>query len=194
MIGPEGKTTQIDHLVISDYGIFVIETKNYYGWISGNEYGNWLLTIYKFKRSISNPLSQNLMHIKALQNLLWYYPSLPFYSIVVFTKRSIFKVNTKKVIVYYSDLLVTIKKYQKEIIPDDLKNKLFQDLLNSNIKERRIREDHVARIKENKKDNRNKIKNDICPKCGGLLVIRDGEYGKFKGCRNFPKCKFTANL
>lgn len=30
-------TTQIDHLVISQYGIFVIETKNYKGWISGHE-------------------------------------------------------------------------------------------------------------------------------------------------------------
>jgi len=30
-------TTQIDHVVVSFYGIFVIETKNYKGWIYGNE-------------------------------------------------------------------------------------------------------------------------------------------------------------
>ena len=33
----EGGTTQIDHLLLSPYGIFVIETKNYKGWIFGNE-------------------------------------------------------------------------------------------------------------------------------------------------------------
>jgi len=36
MVENEGKTSQIDHVVISNYGIFVIETKNYNGWILGN--------------------------------------------------------------------------------------------------------------------------------------------------------------
>lgn len=33
------KTTQIDHLVVSRYGIFSVETKNYKGWIYGSEHG-----------------------------------------------------------------------------------------------------------------------------------------------------------
>jgi ssDNA-binding Zn-finger/Zn-ribbon topoisomerase 1 len=36
-----------------------------------------------------------------------------------------------------------------------------------------------------------KMENNICPKCGGRLVLRNGKYGQFKGCDNFPKCKFT---
>lgn len=32
-----GDTTQIDHIVIAETGVFVIETKNYEGWICGNE-------------------------------------------------------------------------------------------------------------------------------------------------------------
>lgn|SRR5690554_1989423 len=39
------------------------------------------------------------------------------------------------------------------------------------------------------------VKTDkICPKCGSPLVIRTSSYGKFYGCSNFPKCKFTENI
>ena len=30
-----------------------------------------------------------------------------------------------------------------------------------------------------------------CPKCGGRLVPRSGQYGKFMGCSNYPDCKYT---
>ena len=35
---------------------------------------------------------------------------------------------------------------------------------------------------------------EVCPECGGELVIRDGKYGKFISCSNYPKCKYTAPL
>ena len=34
----------------------------------------------------------------------------------------------------------------------------------------------------------------ICPKCGGKLRIRNGKYGKFYGCSNYPNCEFTKPL
>ena len=34
----------------------------------------------------------------------------------------------------------------------------------------------------------------ICPKCGSKLIIRDGKNGKFIGCTNYPKCRFTKNI
>ena len=37
MVKAKKGTSQIDHIVISSHGIFVIETKNYKGWIHGNE-------------------------------------------------------------------------------------------------------------------------------------------------------------
>ncbi|HIP93120.1 MAG TPA: hypothetical protein EYH39_01775, partial [Desulfurobacteriaceae bacterium] len=30
-----------------------------------------------------------------------------------------------------------------------------------------------------------------CPKCNSYLVIREGKFGKFLGCLNYPKCKYT---
>lgn len=35
------------------------------------------------------------------------------------------------------------------------------------------------------------ISNNVCPKCGGTLKEREGKYGKFYGCSNYPKCKYT---
>ena len=40
----------------------------------------------------------------------------------------------------------------------------------------------------------NDINNNICPRCGGQLVIRHSENGCFKGCSNFPKCTFTKKI
>ncbi|MFC4994951.1 nuclease-related domain-containing protein [Rubritalea tangerina] len=69
---PDGKgTTQIDHLAVSRFGIFVIETKNYQGWIFGSErQRNWTQSIYKKKYKFQNPLHQNKLHINALAALL----------------------------------------------------------------------------------------------------------------------------
>ncbi|WP_164985350.1 nuclease-related domain-containing protein [Ammoniphilus sp. CFH 90114] len=66
----EGKTSQIDHIVLSLYGIFVIETKNYQGWIFGKDQQQyWTQTIYKRKEKLFNPVWQNKGQIKALQDL-----------------------------------------------------------------------------------------------------------------------------
>lgn len=56
-----GRTSQIDHVIVSPYGIFVIETKNYKGWIFGNEKSeNWTQVIYKKKYLFKNPVKRNL--------------------------------------------------------------------------------------------------------------------------------------
>lgn len=34
----------------------------------------------------------------------------------------------------------------------------------------------------------------VCEKCGGKMLIREGRYGKFLGCANFPKCKNVQPL
>ena len=47
--------------------------------------------------------------------------------------------------------------------------------------------EHVKTIKE----NRRKVENNICPYCNKQLVLREGKYGKFYACENYPKCKFT---
>lgn len=47
--------------------------------------------------------------------------------------------------------------------------------------------------KINKKIVEIKTNGGVCPECGGKLIMRDGKYGKFIGCSNFPKCRYTKN-
>lgn len=86
LIIPSGSgTTQIDHIYVSVFGIFVVETKNYTGWIFGGEkQAHWTQTIYREKHRFQNPLRQNYAHIKALAALLKL-PESVFHSVVVFT-------------------------------------------------------------------------------------------------------------
>ena len=64
-------TSQIDHLVLSEYGIFVIETKRYKGWIFGSEKAeNWTQVIFKEKHQFRNPVKQNWSHVYALKSVL----------------------------------------------------------------------------------------------------------------------------
>jgi len=64
-------STQIDHVVVSRYGIFVLETKNMKGWIFGSERdANWTQSLYNKKSSFQNPLRQNYRHTKCLAEIL----------------------------------------------------------------------------------------------------------------------------
>ena len=87
---PDG-TTQIDHVVVSPYGIFVIETKNMKGWIFGGErQTQWTQKIYRHTTRFQNPLLQNYKHVKALQALLDVPPET-IHSVVTFVGASTFK-------------------------------------------------------------------------------------------------------
>jgi restriction system protein len=86
-------TTQIDHVLVADTGIFVIETKHYSGWIFGDpKERQWTQSIYRKKSRFQNPLHQNYGHIKALQSL-FDLPAEHFQSVVVFTSDAVFKTD-----------------------------------------------------------------------------------------------------
>src|SRR5437763_4468828 len=64
-------TTQIDHVVVSSFGVFVIETKNVSGWIFGRENdAKWTQVLPGKKRQFQNPLRQNYRHTRALADFL----------------------------------------------------------------------------------------------------------------------------
>jgi hypothetical protein len=60
--------TQIDHIVVSRYGIFCIETKSTTGWIFGStDQQFWTKVFYKKRYTLANPIRQNYCHIKAIE-------------------------------------------------------------------------------------------------------------------------------
>ena len=50
---------------------------------------------------------------------------------------------------------------------------------------------NTMKTKINQKIASVKTDGGVCPKCGGVLIMRDGKYGRFLGCSNFPKCRYT---
>jgi len=53
---------------------------------------------------------------------------------------------------------------------------------------------HFAEKKQTQSVNKYKSLNNTCPNCSGKLVIRNGKYGPFYGCSNYPSCKFTQKI
>src|SRR5689334_18178024 len=76
-------STQVDHILISRFGVFVIETKDHGGWIfAGAEDRHWTQVIYGNKFRFRNPLSQNQGHVRAIQKLLEFLPPDAFRPVV----------------------------------------------------------------------------------------------------------------
>ena len=187
-------TTQIDHVVICPYGIFVIEVKNYNGNIFGSENSQyWTQNIYGHKYEFRNPLKQNLAHIYALKNVVNGLKKVPFYSIIAFGNQARLCLNIDSIdVIYINEIEKKIREY--DVVYLDREEVLkYQFAINSaNITDEEIRKNHVNNLKKHVLKRELDIANLRCPQCGGNLVARVGKYGQFYGCSNYPNCKFIC--
>jgi len=109
-------TTQIDHLLVSQYGIFVIETKRYKGWIYGNEADRkWTQVLYRAKFRFGNPIKQNAGHVEAVRALFTLDATI-FHSVVVFCGQPQFKTELPANVIHYRQLVPYISAFTEEVI------------------------------------------------------------------------------
>lgn len=190
------RTTQIDHLVLSIYGIFVIETKNYKGWIFGNEkFKYWTQTLYKKKYQIFNPIIQNWTHINFLKNISTDFKNLNYFPIIVFAgSGKLKKVNSSVPVIYKKRLLRTIRKNNEIYLTQNQLEEVDKLLKQVIICKKEIKKEHKKYVKRIIKRNKKNTISPICPKCGGKLVLRNGKYGNFLACSNYPKCRYTKKI
>ena len=92
-------TTEIDVLMIHHTGLYVLESKNYDGWIFGTDTNtNWTQSLPQghtsIKKKFYNPIMQNNTHIKYLKKQVG--ESVPCHNIVVFSERCTLKSITIK--------------------------------------------------------------------------------------------------
>lgn len=119
----DGGTTQIDHILVSKYGVFVIETKDYSGWIFGSKHGRkWTQSFPKKKYKFQNPIHQNNKHINELSMLFEIFDKKVFKSIIVFTNKSKFKSKEIKNVISVDKLTDYIKSFQEKELSQ---NKLY---------------------------------------------------------------------
>ena len=209
-------TTQIDHVLVSRFGIFVIETKNMKGWIFGKEnQAKWLQQVYKHKSYFQNPVHQNFKHKRALEAVLDVSPA-SVKSIVVFVGDAKFKTQMPSNVVYSFGLKKYIRSFSSQCFTGtemtDLIEALSAEKLASNFKSRRDHVKYVKSLKPNykKNDTIQKVNIDrkdtptftgitrLCPKCGNDLVLRTAKRGnnkgnEFYGCSAFPKCRYIKH-
>ena len=190
-----GSTTQIDHIVISQYGIFVIETKFYKGWIYGGENSEfWTQNIYGNKYTLRNPILQNAGHVRALRQLLKDYGDIPFIPIVAFSRQATLGVSSGTPVIYWNQIRKVIGQFKEKRIAPDALTGIYNKLIESNIPDsKESRREHIRNVRSYE-DRRNiAVASGKCPRCGGNLVLRHGKYGSFYGCSNYPRCKFTTH-
>lgn len=109
-------TTQIDHVLVSQYGIFVIETKGYKGWIFGNANDQkWTQVLYYAKFRFGNPIIQNAGHVAALRSIFTLDANL-FHSIVVFCGQPDFKTELPAHVIHFHHLIPYIRTFTKKTI------------------------------------------------------------------------------
>ena len=185
-ISTDKGTHQIDHVIVSKYGIFSIETKQYNGYITGNKYDkNWVRHAGNKKYYYTNPIRQNYGHVKALSELLKIDES-KIYNIVCIPSKAKLKIEHDGELVGYDTIVNKILSFKNEVIYNE--DEIVDIIKSNNITDKTTKKEHIKNIKENVIDkDPNK-----CPKCGGQLVERTGKYGNFIGCSNYPKCKYTS--
>lgn len=195
-------TTQIDHIILSRYGVFVIETKNVHGKVygSGNaEFWKQYLPDWGYKRygttqehQLRNPLWQNAGHIKSLRRLV-FDNDIPIHGIVVFPYETDLYVTADQPVLKIWQVVPYIKQYRDKVLSADQLGFYRRRLLEVISTTESDRQQHLNNVNRNKERRDAAVASGKCPRCGGTLVLRTGKYGQFYGCSNYPRCNYILN-
>ncbi len=200
---PDG-TTQIDHVIVSRYGIFVIEAKNMNGWIFGNEKSaEWTQSFPGGKFKFQNPLRQNYRHTKCLSDFLCIDHS-KLHSVVMFWGDSIFKTPMPENVMdkgYTS----YIKNKSDVVFNDDEVEQIVSAIQTGKLARTwSTHKQHISSLKERHDKQKEQPvefekEEPTCPKCGRDMINRTAKSGanagkQFWGCSSFPQCRGIVNI
>jgi restriction system protein len=192
----EDGTTQIDHVFVSRFGIFVVETKHMRGWIFGTENeAQWTQSIFGSSFRFQNPLRQNYKHVRALQAVLAM-PAEAIHSVVVFSGGSIFKSPMPANVTRGMGYIAYIKSFRQPVLSDAQVEGAMARI-------------QSVRLSPSLETNRQHIRSlgarraldpaRTCPRCGNPMVLRTSKHGQnvgkqFWGCSSYPRCKAVQSV
>ncbi len=205
-------TTQIDHVIVSVYGLFVIETKNYKGWIFGDAKSrNWTQVNFKQKNRFQNPLHQNHAHVCALSDLLGI-PKEKIHGVVCFMGDAKFKTGIPDGVFIQGKYVTHVESFKTPVFSEAEVADIIQQIESGRLKRGlKTNRQHVQQLRcrmtegrEQKSDcpppkNHFATKSlcqNICPACGAEMILRTAKRGsnagnQFWGCSSYPKCRST---
>ena len=182
------KTREIDQICVNRNGVFVIEVKTYCGKIIGNDdWHEWTQQMPNGEEHrFYNPVKQNFSHLYCLKKLLP--EGIPIYNCVVFVSGDIKNVRSAYTMTLGALQMAICNSGSGDRISEEQVEKINEMLIvNEDECSSDEHADSVIKI-------RDEIASGICPRCKGKLVLRDGPYGKFYGCINYPQCTFKKKI
>lgn len=192
----EDGTTQIDHIVVSIYGVFVIETKNMSGWIFGNAHQKiWTQKIYRQTYKFQNPLHQNYKHTKTLEHMLGIDPNHIF-SVVVFVGDSAFKTEMPDNVVEAGGYIGYIKSKRTPLWSEAEAERICTAIESGRLAPSfKTHREHVKNLRA-AHESRRTAGEKICKRCGKPMILRRAKTGAtagnaFWGCSGYPQCRET---
>lgn len=192
-------TTQIDHVVLSQYGIFVIETKNMSGWIFGDTHQKtWTQKIFRQTYTFQNPLHQNYKHTQALREILGIDADAIF-SVVVFVGDSTFKTEMPENVVEATGYIPYIKSKRQVRLSEPEVVRAGQAIESSRLAASLgTRREHVRNVRS-ARERQKEEETPACHRCGKPMALRTVRKGvnagkQFWGCSGFPQCKSTREV
>lgn len=198
--GAEGYTSQIDLVLIGYKGIYVVEMKMYddakiYGDIKKQK---WSYYKHGKKYDIYSPLKQNKKHVEYLKTFLKDFGDVPCFSVITMVCDD-FKISGDKdedtmicnSLPAMERAIYKLVENKPEVFDDAKKQEIFEYIKNNQHTGKDARIEHKQKVIAYKDSLDQLEKQKTCPFCKTELVLREGKNGKFYGCKNFPKCRYT---
>lgn len=192
-------TTQIDHLILSRFGIFVIETKNYHGKIYGNdnmEYWKQYLPAVGYRRTgrtqehqLRNPVWQNEGHIKTLRRLV-FGNDVPIIGILVFPSSADLCGTVNYPVLRMRNVARFILSCRNDVLTAEQVKDFCSRILEVTSTSGEDRAVHLDNVYRNQARRDAAVANGKCPRCGADLIVRNSRYGRFYGCSRYPNCNY----
>lgn len=203
--GADGYTSQLDLVLVGNRGVYLIEIKTFpdakiYG---DTKKSKWYSYNHGKKYEIYSPLRQNKKHVEYLKSFLKDFGEVPVFSIVNMVCED-FKISGEINAQDYIDTAICsslpdmekavykIAESNPLIYDDAKKQEIFNYIKNHQHLGKEARKEHKQNVIAYKESLEEMQRQKICPYCKSELVVRNGKNGKFYGCKNFPKCRYTA--
>ena len=195
---PDG-TTQIDLVIVSRFGVFVIEVKNMSGWIFGSEEQHQWTQVFRNgeKFRFQNPLRQNYRHVKAVQETLRAVRvrADTIHSVIAFIGDATLKTYLPENVTVGLGFSGYVKGFQTPVLTDTQVHAACEALTSARLERTgRTRREHIDHLRTRADPTAERK----CPRCGKQMVLRKNRQGynagnRFWGCSGYPACKATMN-
>ena len=197
---PKGKgLTQVDHIFLSRFGIFVVEGKNMGGVIQGDVDDKYWTQKLKREYRFKNPIKQNEYHIKALANLLGIDES-EIKSIIVFSGFGALRGSMPDYVLQGASFIWYMESFKDDLYTDQQVDSFVRKIKQARIPKKLAKKQWSQAAKPPATtESKQTEQTPDCPRCKQPMVIREAkkrknEGSKFWGCSNYPKCKFTISI